>query len=337
MPELISSDVAYRTQQALVRWSIIAAHAGLRLFSPRKQAPTAADLAELRGRLESLLAKDLENVERGLYPPELLFQLPLREYLGRVPQLSAEILRMVRRARRGRARDFPEGTELSRYPEYFRRNFHWQSDGYLSRRSAELYDVGVEFLFLGMADVMRRQVVPPITEFLTTNPGERRLLDVACGTGRTLFQLTAAHPQHRYFGLDLSPFYLETARELLRDRGVSLLVDNAEAMPLKDASFDVLISVFLFHELPQRARQNVLREMRRVVSPAGLVVIEDAAQLHDSPGLRVFLENFGNEMNEPFFARYLREPLEAELEATGFRVERTEPCFLSRVLVAKPA
>jgi ubiquinone/menaquinone biosynthesis C-methylase UbiE len=336
MPEWTSSDTAYRAQQAVLRWSIIAAHAGLRVLSPRKRRPTPLDLAELRKRLEDLLAQDLENVERGLYPRELLFQLPIREYLTRVPELSAEIARMVKRARRGSARDFPQGTDLSRYPEYFRRNFHWQSDGYLSRRSAELYDVGVEFLFLGMGDVMRRQVIPPITEFLRASAGERRILDVGCGTGRLLWQLSRAHPEQRYFGLDLSPFYLETARELLRDRGVSLLVDNAEAMPLKDASFDVVTSVFLFHELPRAARQNVLHEIRRVISSSGLLVIEDAAQLHDSPGLTVFLENFGNEMNEPFFARYLREPLEAELEATGFSLERSEPCFLSRVLVAKP-
>ena len=242
----------------------------------------------------------------------------------------------MRRARRGKSRDFSEDIDLSRYPEYFRRNFHWQSDGYLSRRSAELYDLGVEFLFLGMGDVMRRQVIPPISSYLAQNPGERRILDVACGTGRTLHQLTRAHPAHKYFGVDLSPFYLESARELLSGRGVSLLIDNAEVLPLKDASFDVVTSVFLFHELPQRARQNVLREMRRVISPTGLLVIEDSAQLHDSPNLSVFLENFGHDMNEPFFLQYLREPLEAELEAAGFAVERTGPCFLARVLVARP-
>lgn len=319
-----------------MRWSIIAAHAGLRAFVRRRELPAKADLEALRTRLDDLLARDIQNVEQGAYPRELLFQLPLRQYLSNVPDLAAEVLRMMRRARRGQARDLPRDVDISRYPEYFRRNFHWQSDGYLSRRSAELYDLGVEFLFLGMGDIMRRQVIPPITDFLREHPGEKRILDVACGTGRTLHQLLRAHPGHRYSGVDLSPFYLESARELLSGREVSLLIDNAEALPLKDASFDVVTSVFLFHELPRRARQNVLREMRRVISPSGLLVIEDAAQLHDSPELRVFLENFGHDMNEPFFAQYLREPLESELDATGFTVERTDPCFLARVVVARP-
>jgi ubiquinone/menaquinone biosynthesis C-methylase UbiE len=336
MNELLGPRARYHAQQALVRWSIIAAHVGLRPFMRRKRVPSREDLEELRRRLEALMARDVQNVEAGAYPRELLFQLPLGEYLRNVPDLAAEVLRMMRRASNGKSRDFPEGTDLSRYPEYFRRNFHWQSDGYLSQRSADLYDLGVEFLFLGMGDVMRRQVIPPISAWSKEHPGEKRILDVACGTGRTLQQLSRALPQHKYFGVDLSPFYLERARETLKGRSVSLLVDNAEALPLKDASFDALTSVYLFHELPRRARQNVFREMRRVISPEGLLVIEDAAQLHDSPGLRVFLENFGRDMNEPFFGQYLREPLEAELEQSGFAVERTEPCFLAKVVVARP-
>jgi ubiquinone/menaquinone biosynthesis C-methylase UbiE len=332
----LSPRTAYRAQQAALRWSFVAAHAGLRAFAPRKRPPTDVDLQELRGRLEALLARDVENAERGAYPPELLFQLPLRRYARSVPKLSAEVLRMVRRARRGRARDFPEGTDLSRYPEYFRRNFHWQSDGYLSRRSAELYDFGVEFLFLGMGDVMRRQVIPPVSEFLEKRSGEQRILDVGCGTGRLLYQLSRSHPRHRLVGVDLSPYYIDAARGLLEGRGVSLLIDNAESLPFKDASFDVVTSVFLFHELPRRVRREVLLEMRRVLNPSGLLVIEDAAQLSDSPKLRVFLENFGADMNEPFFAKYLEEPLETELEQAGFRVERSEPCFLAKVLVARP-
>src|SRR5690606_33839699 len=97
--------------------------------------------------------------------------------------------------------------DMSRYPPYYRRNFHWQTDGYFSERSAELYDLGVEILFRGTADIMRRQVIPPITRFLRgtdsgarvgARPGDVRLLDIACGTGRTLKQLAVAHPELRY-------------------------------------------------------------------------------------------------------------------------------------------
>lgn len=325
---------AYRAQQTLLRLSLLAAHVSLRRFVPPRDRPSRRDLFQLRRRFERLLARDVANVRAGLYPEELLFSLPLGEYLRDLPQLALEISRMVRRREQGLVRDLPADVDLSKYPDYFRRNFHWQTDGYLSERSARLYDLGVEFLFLGTGDAMRRQVIAPISEFLRAAPADARLLDVGCGTGRLLHQLALAHPALQLSGVDLSPYYVERARRLLPQ--VSLTTGNAEALELSAQSFEILTSVFLFHELPQRARRNALAEMRRVIQPGGLLVIEDAAQLTDSPELEVFLENFGHTMNEPFFLEYLRQPLEEELAAAGFRVESVTPAFLSKVLVARP-
>ncbi|HET9929201.1 MAG TPA: class I SAM-dependent methyltransferase [Polyangiaceae bacterium] len=327
--------VAYQAQQVALRLSLAAAHLGLRPLLPPREKPSRRDLAFLRRRFSRLLARDLENVRAGLYPEELLFSLPVREYLSGLPALAVEVARMARRARSGEVRDLPEEVNLADYPPYFRRNFHWQTDGYLSRRSAELYDLSVEFLFLGAADVMRRQTLPAVTRFLRKNPGQQRILDVACGTGRLLYQLSLAHPTHAYTGLDLSPFYIERARELLSAKPVSLVNGNAETLPFGENSYDAITSVFLFHELPVRARRNVLAEMRRVLRRDGLLVIEDAAQLADSPELRVFLENFGKDMNEPFFLDYLNETLEPMLEEAGFKVESVTPAFLSKVIVAR--
>ena len=248
---------------------------------------------------------------------------------------------MMGRARTGRVRDLPNDVDLGRYPDYFRRNFHWQTDGYLSERSARVYDAGVEFLFFGTADVMRRQVIPPISEFLKRDraargPGPRRIVDVAAGTGRTLLQLAAVHPEERFTAVDLSPYYTKYAERLLAGvRDVSFLIENAEKLSVRDAEFDVVTSTFLFHELPERARRNVLSEMKRTLRPGGLLVIEDAAQLIESAELRVFLENFSLGMNEPFFANYIATPLEDLVRAAGFVNLRTRPAFLSKVLVAE--
>ena len=144
--------------------------------------------------------------------------MPVREYAGALPQLARELPRMAWRARRRAVRELPPDVDLASYPDYFRRNFHWQTDGYLSHRSAKLYDLGVEFLFLRTADVMRRQVIPPLSRFTREAPGPKRVLDVGCGTGRALYQMSLAHPQHEYSGVDLSPFYLERAGELLAGR-----------------------------------------------------------------------------------------------------------------------
>jgi ubiquinone/menaquinone biosynthesis C-methylase UbiE len=333
--------MAYRAHAACVRLPLVAAHIGLRPFSRRAETPQSADLAALRNRHDELLEEDYRNAEAGLYPMRLLFQMPVREYLRDVPALMKEIASMMGRARSGRVRDLPSDVDLGRYPDYFRRNFHWQTDGYLSERSAAVYDAGVEFLFFGTADVMRRQVIPPISEFLKRDregrgAGPRRILDVAAGTGRTLLQLAEAHPDERYTALDLSPYYMKHAERVLAGvRDVSFVIENAEELSFRDAEFDVVTSTFLFHELPERARRNVLSEMRRALRPGGLVVIEDAAQLVESAELRVFLENFALGMNEPFFANYIERPLEELMKAAGFVNVRTKAAFLSKIVVAE--
>jgi ubiquinone/menaquinone biosynthesis C-methylase UbiE len=339
-PSLLPRELAryaYRAQQAAIRLPLVAAHIGLRPFGQRRGVrPEPADMKALQRELEALLERDCLNVEQGLYPTRLLFEMPVAEYLRQLPSLATEVLRTLRRSKQRIVRELPPDVDLAAYPDYFRRNFHWQTDGYLSERSAAVYDVGVEFLFLGTADVMRRQIVPPVTRHLRARPkqlGSARILDVACGTGSALNQLALAHPSEKYWGLDLSPYYLHHAgRRLSHVQNLSLVTENAERMPLAEASFDIVASVFLFHELPERARKNVLSEMRRVLRPGGLLVIEDAAQLCEAPDLRVFLENFARGMNEPFFADYIAGDLAEAMTQAGFQVSSVERCFLSKVV-----
>jgi ubiquinone/menaquinone biosynthesis C-methylase UbiE len=163
-----------------------------------------------------------------------------------------------------------------------------------------------------------------------------RLLDVACGTGRTLAQLAAAHPHLRLTGLDLSPYYLQEARRVLADvADVSLVAENAERLPFRNAHFDIVTSVHLFHELPRAARRAVLSEMYRVLRPSGLVVIEDSAQLAESGDLAFFLGRFAAEFHEPFYRDYIADDLVTLLTEAGFRVESVEPHFVAKVVVAR--
>jgi ubiquinone/menaquinone biosynthesis C-methylase UbiE len=332
---------AYRAQHMSLLLQCMAAQRTVRALSrqPVRWSPEVQRLT--RERYEDLLARDLHNAEAGLYPSDLLFQLPLAEYAKRIPLLIRDVPRARRRMAARNYHDLPKDVDVRQYPPYYRRNFHWQTDGYLSRRSAELYDVGVELLFMGTADVMRRQVIPPITRHLRSRPAEgARLLDVACGTGRALRQIAIAHPDLRLYGVDLSPYYLQLAAENLRDVApdARLLTENAEALPFRDGHFDVVTSVYLFHELPRNARRHVFREMLRVLAPGGLLVIEDSAQLSESATLATVLGRFSEEFHEPFYNDYLADDLASALDEVGFQVERTEPCFVAKVVVArKPA
>ncbi len=337
MPSLIDR-LAYRGQHLsfLINATVMQEAARIMTRTPR---PTVApdELRALLRRRTALHARDLANVDAGLYPRELLFDIPVRQFLRSLPRLVADTPRVVKRMRSGDYQDIPS-VDKQRYPAYYRRNFHWQTDGYFSEHSAEVYELGVELLFRGTADVMRRQVIPPITRFIRAqqHTNRLRLLDVACGTGRTLHQIWRTHPNLRLWGVDLSPAYVRAARKRLsRVDELAIAVENAEALPFADGTFDVATSVYLFHELPRNARRNVIAELHRVVRPGGLVVIEDSAQLAESAEIGTALREFPREFHEPFYADYLGDDLSVMLEEAGFAVESVEPHLVAKVVVAR--
>lgn len=331
---------AYRGQQEALRGaSALVQHLARRFALDDVPQLSPTQVLALRESFEALLRRDYANAAAGIYPASLLFQMPLGTYVRALPRLARDLPNVLRRKQRDDWKNLPADVDLHEYPPYYRRTFHWQSDGYLSRRSAELYDVGVEFLFGGTADVMRRQVLPPIVAHARgrgRDHGPLRVLEVACGTGRAGAQLLRALPDASYTGVDLSPYYVDVARERLAaiGRDVSLVVANAEALPLPDASFDAVFSVYLFHELPRNARRKVWSEMRRVLRPGGCLVIEDSLQPQDAGELGIFLERFPEDMHEPFYRDYCRDDLAVGLAEAGFQVHGTERAFLSKVVSA---
>ncbi len=125
-------------------------------------------------------------------------------------------------------------------------------------------------------------------------------------------------------------------RPALGEEGeLSLVADNAEAMPFADQTFDAVTSVFLFHELPSDVRRNVMREALRVVRPGGLFAVIDSAQRDDSPEIMWFLEQFPVLYHEPYYKGYLSDPLPQALAEVGFEIVADRPAFVSRVVIAR--
>lgn len=80
-----------------------------------------------------------------------------------------------------------------------------------------------------------------------------------------------------------------------------------------DESFDAVLCVFLFHELPGEVRERAVAEMARVLRPGGTVVLTDSIQLGDRPALDDRMSNFGN-FNEPYYLSYLEDSLPTHFE-----------------------
>lgn len=307
----------------------------------RENPPEFAEKRKLIvSSLTNLLREDSENIAKGMYPIEVLKpELPMKHWL-RFGRIVWDGLKISRRKNARQAHDFDKEAEqyMNEVPEYYRRNFHYQTGGYLTKESADLYEHQVEILFAGGADAMRRLIIPQLKEKFPHDGEGLHFLEVAAGTGRLGRSVKLAFPKARVTVSDLSWPYLETARENLAglDR-VEFMQAAAESLPFKDATYDAVFSCFLFHELPEPVRHQVVREAKRVLKPGGYLGAVDSIQKNDAEDFQWALEGFPTEFHEPFYKNYTQHPLEELFGGEGYTaIEKRTGFFAKSVLARKP-
>jgi ubiquinone/menaquinone biosynthesis C-methylase UbiE len=102
-------------------------------------------------------------------------------------------------------------------------------------------------------------------------PGAR-ILDLACGVGAMARRLRARLPDVRLVGCDLSLSQLRAARAFTgrgQDATIPLACADAARLPFKSGAFDAIHCSWLLEHVPRAATVGILREARRVLSPAG--------------------------------------------------------------------
>ncbi|MES1989828.1 MAG: class I SAM-dependent methyltransferase [Pseudomonadota bacterium] len=289
--------------------------------------------AVTRGML-SLFERDWANVEAGLYRAPAGFASPADALKSSLRFFKDA--RVVDERRLNRRHSEVMSDELhDHFPRYYLQNFHYQTDGWLSEKSAKLYDTQVEVLFAGTGGAMRRQALVPLTRALRgRDQRQAAMLEVACGTGGFLADVLANFPRLNVMGLDLSPAYIAEAKKRLgARRNLTLLDGNAESLPVADASQDIVTCIYLFHELPPKIRQSVAAEIARVLKPGGTAIIMDALQTGDTPDFDGLLEVFPVGFHEPYFTSYLAEDFSELFAAQGLTQTDATSAFLSKVMV----
>jgi ubiquinone/menaquinone biosynthesis C-methylase UbiE len=299
---------------------------------PRKPGPGRN---RMLADLVSLFERDLRNVEAGHYPMPRDREGSPSRLLARSRAYFADLPEAASRKAEGRGDEVRSPDLRDKFPAYFLQNFHYQTGGYLTEQSAALYDMQVEVLFSGSANAMRRQCLVPVSAFLRgRDQRNMSLLDVACGTGRFLRFAREAFPRLGLAGTDLSESYLAEARRHLANlRPCHFLVANAERLPFADASFDVVTSIYLFHEVPPKVRRIIAGEFARVLRPGGRLVFMDSLQTGDAPAYDGLLEAFPVTFHEPYYLSYLREDLGHLFVGAGLEPVSSEPVFLSKLVV----
>jgi SAM-dependent methyltransferase len=150
----------------------------------------------------------------------------------------------------------------------------------------------------------RRQIIRAELDQLPL-PGDARILDAGCGSGRTLEELV---DYGTVSGLELSP----DAADVARGRGCGeVQVGRLEELPWPSDNFDLITCLDVIEHVPDD--RAALRELRRVSNPGGWL-------LATVPAYQA-LWSYHDVANH-HYRRYERATLRAAVTDTGWTLER---------------
>ncbi len=152
-----------------------------------------------------------------------------------------------------------------------------------------------------------RKFVAPFIALAVEGRAAPRVLDCGFGTGANLGMLEG---RARAFGVELEPAGLRFARRAGYTRIARATVT---ALPVRDASFDLVTSFDVLYCLPEPAESLAISEMYRVLRPGGHAIVNVAALAV----LRGHHSILGGEVR-----RYTRSRLRERLTRGGFEIRR---------------
>lgn len=99
-----------------------------------------------------------------------------------------------------------------------------------------------------------------------------RILDFGCGIGTSLPYIRKHCPSALLTGADVSGESLHEARQQYGDIAEYRLLDG-KSLPFPDQSFEAIFTACVFHHIPEAVHLSVLAELRRILVPAGFLII----------------------------------------------------------------
>ena len=219
------------------------------------------------------------------------------------------------------------------YPSYYVKPFHGYDEGNLNWQAALEAEAATLSISAGYwpdvnvydtQDWMRNNVTEHINKYLNNNllSLPKQILDVGCSIGISTEYLRKDYPNAFIHGVDLCPHFLGVAqhRAKTEKKRIHYFHANAENIPRKDESYDLIVCNFLFHELPKEASQNMLVELYRLLKNNGLLVIMDMdpknldKQLNNNP-----FRKWAFESTEPHIYDYYLRDTTKMMENTGLQ------------------
>jgi SAM-dependent methyltransferase len=98
-----------------------------------------------------------------------------------------------------------------------------------------------------------------------------KVLDVGCGKGFLMYDLTKVVPGIEVYGIDISDYAVVNSKEEVRS---SIKVGNAINLPYQDQEFDYVYSINTLHNLLNYELEDALLEINRVSKNKKYICVE---------------------------------------------------------------
>ena len=155
-----------------------------------------------------------------------------------------------------------------------------ETTGRTIRSWARFYDAVSWLMSFGKAPAIRKKTVA-----LAQPAAGEKVLDVGCGTGTLAIALRAkVGPGGEVVGIDAAPEMIAVARDKAAKQGadIDFRVGLIEEVPFPDDCFDLVLSSFMLHHLPDDLKRKGLAEIRRVLKRGGRFLAVDLTVHGDS-------------------------------------------------------
>jgi SAM-dependent methyltransferase len=148
------------------------------------------------------------------------------------------------------------------------------------------------------------------------------ILDMGCGTGEQTLGYKREFPGAHVTGIDCARPFVRFAHGLAESEGLALDFAERDAAHtgFADQSFDLIVSIIMFHETTRAQVQGIMAECWRLLRPGGLVLHLDVPY---QPGRMPLIKQVTNHWQvrhngEPFWTGFAELDMKQEAIAAGF-------------------
>jgi SAM-dependent methyltransferase len=143
----------------------------------------------------------------------------------------------------------------------------------------------------------------------------RRVLDLGTGGGALITDVRSIAPEAEAYGLDISPPLLAAARmSFVGEKGVHFREhDLSDPLPATHGRFDLIVSAWVIHHLPDERKRSLYREAFDLLEPGGLFCNMDLVALPTAELQRRAHQVFASMDDQHGYSSDQPAPVEAQL------------------------